>query len=180
MKERTRYLIAVVVMLLISTLFIAQRTRGGATIACINVERIFTVLGQKREIKTELDRVLAGAKRDIEQLTATIQKLEQKLEDVTISENRRNRIKIDIAYKEKELKEKVREYENEILLREEELSGAVLKDIYDGIKRIASQKDIDIVLELRGASVMYVEGKLDITADVLKYLQELEQYKRQQ
>lgn len=147
-------------------------------IAVIDIEKIYTELSKEEEVQEELKEEIADAKRRVERAIADIKKLKQKMRSGSLSESRIEEVQYEIEEMEHDLSVLLKEQENILLEKEEEISQRILLEIQEAAEKIAREKKIDLIFIRRDSGVIYADSDYDITTDVIQYMQKRKRERR--
>lgn len=140
------------------------------SIAIVNIDR---VLSEARPIRAAIDevdaqvaerqRALSTAEDELRRLIDTYRQ-----QEAVLSEDSRSQMQRDIVERRLELDEMEAEIRTLINRNEEEVITPTFERVYQAIRAIAQQSDIDLVL--RSDAAVFAEEDLDITQEVIDRL----------
>lgn len=142
-------------------------------VAVIDVEKVFSELSFDRRIKSDLRKAIKEAKDDISDKIKDIEKINKKLEDEGNSEKRNLQLREQLDFLETELVELVKKHEELISREEDNISESIMRSIYQASAMVANNQGVDLIIERKKAGVIFAKINLDITDDVVKYLQKM-------
>lgn len=142
-------------------------------VAVIDLERIFVTFTHERTVRNELSKAIDSAKREIEKHVRDITALKSKIEDATLSESRRRALKLDLEVLQNDLSRVLKQQENLLLQKEEEITQSILRDVQEATSLVAHEKDISLVIEKRESTIIFALDDFDITEDVIKQMKKI-------
>ncbi len=157
-------------LLVLSSSMFANAAEAAQKIAYVNTAQVFQSLPQRevvlqkmqKDFKTkadELKSIQAKAKTKIEKLQRDGQLLGQ--DEV-------EKLRIDIAKLDSEYKVKAQALEKASARREAEEKAKLFKTIQDAVKKVATKKGYDMVIDI--SSLQYGKPEYNISEDVIKAL----------
>ena len=162
-----------VIICLMFTPLVAQKQRNIVKVGCVDIQKIVDKVVADRTLRTVLENKNSDFLKKAEKWAAEIKKQQLILENEqgSLPQERLEAIREEIVAKKAQLREYL-DHKSQVIQQEEQLvSYGVLKEIYEIVKKVAVNAGYGLVLE-KGASVVYSDTELDITNEVLKFLEE--------
>ncbi len=147
----------------------APAVAGG--LAFVNVPKVLEQAPQAIAANQRLEKEFEPRNRELVELRKELRRLEDRLEKegVTMSEAQLKKLEADIRNRKREIRRAQEDYREDLNLRRNEELNRLQKKVYETIVALARDKGYDIVV---GDGVIYASPSVDITAAVLKILNE--------
>lgn len=133
---------------------------------------IFNEIEQLKQQLLQYDKIFTNTDTTVDSATTNLQEKEQEIQQIknNIDSKQKNieEIEKNIAEKKELLKQKQNEIELEIEKMKQKYEIELFANLYDIIKKVASQEGLNIVIDKSG--ILYGESKIDITEKVLKMI----------
>ena len=168
MKFITRIVASVIVAVTFSGVAVAE---DGVKIGVVNVPRLLQESPQARAAMGQLQDEFAPVQREIVELQNELKAKQEKLQrdvDVMSADERRNAER-DLQNDQRALARRQNEFAEDFDLRRNEMLGRMQQDLLAEIQSYANEAGYDLVL---GEGVLHISPEMDITAEVLKGLEE--------
>jgi outer membrane protein len=143
---------------------------AGTRVAFVDVQKVLVRSVAGVAAREQLEKESAPIKKDLETRRTDIEKLRDELEKkglVLSPEAKRE--------KEETLQRKVRDFrryaddgEKELQRKEQQLTQRLLQELTGVIEQFGKEKGFLMILEKRGAAVIYGDAEADITEDIIK------------
>ncbi|HHG90699.1 MAG TPA: OmpH family outer membrane protein [Devosia sp.] len=162
-----KYVFAAVVLLLCQPVWAEE-----IKIGFVNVARVLQQAPQAEKAKKRLEREFAPRDKRLVAMQKELQKLEEKLarDAAVMSDSERRKLEREILAKQRELKRAREEFREDFNLRRNEELGKLQRQVFEAIKSLAKEESYDLLLT---DGVVYASDKVDVTAKILKRLQDL-------
>ncbi len=163
-------------VIIFAFLGLATTTIQAQRIACVDVVQILESLEEYKNAQTELDKVAAQWKQQIDQQRDEIRGLYNKFQSemVLLSDEAKREREDEILKKEKEMREfqKTKFGPNGALFKKrQELVKPIQDKVYQAIERYAEQRGYDFIFDKgSSAGLLFTNPKYDKTSDILKSL----------
>ncbi len=167
------------IVLLVSVVLFSFATVNEAaaqSMAYVDTEAVLKKLPTYQRAQTQLDQVVDGWRKEIEQRYKEIDRLYRQFqaEQVLLSEKERVAREENIVNKEKEtraLQNKRFGEGGDLHLKRQELVTPIQQQVFSALEKVSKRKNIDMVFDkASGVSILYANPKFDLTGDVLKEL----------
>jgi outer membrane protein len=139
-------------------------------IGFVDIKEIFDTFSETKEAKKLLEEEYQKLKKEIEDKEDEIEELQTKLASKVISETEKVKLKETLEEKLKEYEELRQTSQEKLQKKEKELLQQIEEKIYNAIKKVAKDKDIDLILDK--SLILYGTEKLDLTETVIRILKE--------
>ncbi len=153
---------------------LAQNTghTGAVKIGFVNIRKIMAQAPQIQQIQQNLAKEFDGERQTIIALRNDIAELSNRYDESlnTLSEQAQAELQKSIDEKQLELSKQQQRMQGAYNLRRNEALAKLQTLIVNMVAKVSEEKQLDIVLNNTG--VIYVNSRIDITADVLNYLSE--------
>jgi outer membrane protein len=141
-----------------------------ATFGTVDMQKIFTTAKEVKKINADLEKKFSSRKdsllKEQKSLQARADKL-QKNQSITKKgdlEDQRAKLTQDAT----DFREKQTQFQQDLYAAQNEAMHDFMKTLNDAVEKVAKRKSLDIVLPSN--NLLYAKSSLDITKDVLKYL----------
>ena len=139
-------------------------------IAYIDVQRVLARSSAGVAAREQLEREKAGMQREMEGKRQELDKLRDELEkkgSLMTADARRDREEA-MERKRRDATRLADDFQRELGRKEQQLAQKVLQDITTVIERVGKQKGYYLVLERRGAGVLFSAPEADLTDEIIK------------
>lgn len=144
---------------------------AGLKIGCVDIAAVFDQYSETKKNKEGLEKEIKVKQDVIEKMSEELRKLREDVQDQDVSlspEEKKGKLD-EIERKSQELQKYTEDAENDLRKREANLTEDILKKIYQTVQQIGKEKEFTIIIDKN--NVLYGVDSLDITADVLKRLE---------
>lgn len=148
----------------------AAWAQGPTSVALVNIEQILTEARPVRAAIDSVDSEVAARQRHLAQREDELSELIEsyRSQSALWSEEARSANQRDIIERRMELDEAESDLRRLLDEKEEQVITPTFEKIYQAIRHIAEENDIDIVL--RSDAAVYAVTDLDLTAEVIEYI----------
>jgi outer membrane protein len=139
-------------------------------IAYIDVQRVLARSSAGVAAREQLEREKAGMQREMEGKRQELEKLRDELEKkgpLMTADARRDKQEL-FERKRRDAARQMDDYQKELEKKEQTLLQRVLQDLSGVIDRVGKERGYYLVVEKRGASVLYASPDADITDDIIR------------
>jgi outer membrane protein len=168
-KIRTLLLVAVLVGGL--PLLVGEALAQSASrVAYIDVQRILARSSAGVAAREQLEKDKAAMQKDVDGKKNEVEKLRDELEKkgALLSADSRKEKQDTLERKVRDLRRLVDDYRAELERKEQGLLQRVLVEISGVVERVGKQKGFLIIVEKRGAGILYGSPEADLTDEVIK------------
>lgn len=139
-------------------------------IAYLDVQRVLARSSAGVSAREQLERDKAAMQKDVDGKRAEVEKLRDEMEKkgMLLSADARKEKQEALERKVRDLRRQVDDYRAELERKEQALLQKVLVDISGIIERIGKQRGFLLIVEKRGAGVIYGSPEADITDEIIK------------
>ncbi|MBI3031223.1 MAG: OmpH family outer membrane protein [Candidatus Rokubacteria bacterium] len=139
-------------------------------IAYIDVQRILARSSAGVAAREQLEKDKAAMQREVDGRRTELEKLKEEIEKkgALLSAEARKEKTDTLERKVRDLRRLVDDFRAELERKEQGLLQKVLVDISGVVERVGKQKGLLIIVEKRGAGVIYGSPEADLTDEVIK------------
>jgi outer membrane protein len=143
---------------------------GNVRIAYIDVQRVLARSAAGVAAREQLEREKAGMQRDMDGKRQELEKLRDELDKkgpLMAADARRERQEL-FERKRRDAARQMDDYQKELEKKEQGLLQRVLQDLSSVIDRLGKDRGCYLIVEKRGASVLYASADADLTDEVIR------------
>jgi outer membrane protein len=143
---------------------------GNVRIAYIDVQRVLARSAAGVAAREQLEREKAGMQRDMDGKRQELEKLRDELDKkgpLMAADARRERQEL-FERKRRDAARQMDDYQKELEKKEQALLQRVLQDLSSVIDRLGKDRGCYLIVEKRGASVLYASADADLTDEVIR------------
>ena len=143
---------------------------GGQRIGYIDLGRVLARSSAGVAAREQLEREKATMQKEMDVKRVELDKLRDELEkkgSLMTADSRRDREEV-MERKRRDATRLADDFQRELGRKEQVLAQKVLQDITSVIERVGKQKGYYLVLERRGAGVLYSAPEADLTDEIIK------------
>ena len=144
--------------------------QNAARIAYIDVQRILARSSAGVAAREQLEKDKAAMQREVDGRRTELEKLKEEIEKkgALLSADARKEKTDTLERKVRDLRRLVDDYRAELERKEQGLLQKVLVDVSGVVERVGKQKGFLIIVEKRGAGIIYGSPEADLTDEVIK------------
>jgi outer membrane protein len=144
--------------------------QGAGRIAYIDVQRVLARSAAGVAAREQLEREKAAMQKDVDGKRAEVEKLREEIEKkgALLSIEARREKQETYERKVRELRRLADDYRMELERKEQGLLQKVLVDISGVVERVGKQKGFLLIVEKRGAAVLYGSPEADLTDEIIR------------
>jgi outer membrane protein len=139
-------------------------------IAYVDVQKVLVRSVAGLAAREQLEREKATMQKDVDTRRTEVDKLREELEKkglVLSAESKREKEET-LQRKVRDLRRLVDDFQKELERKEQALTQRILQELTTLIERIGKERGYLLIMEKRGASVIYGDAEADITEDIIK------------
>jgi outer membrane protein len=143
---------------------------AGTRIGYIDLQKVLVRSVAGVAAREQLERERAGMQKDLEARKTEIDKLRDELEKkglVLSSDARREKEEL-LQRKVRDARRLGEDLDKELQRKEQQMVGRIGQEVVGVIERLGKERGYLLILEKRGASVIYGDPEADITDEVIK------------
>ena len=143
---------------------------GGVRIAFIDVQRVLARSAAGVAARDQLEREKAGMQREMDGKRVELEKLRDELEKkgpLMAADARRDKQE-QFERKRRDASRVMDDYQKELEKKEQLLLQRVLQDLSGVIDRVGKERGCYLIVEKRGASVLYASNEADLTDEIIR------------
>ena len=163
-SKKNKYLIKIgFILLFISSASLAEEYKIGV----VNVQSILASIPQTEAATKKLEKEFGPRDRSIAKDNKALEKLAEKLkkDGAIMSESERTKIERDIQTRQRDLKRRAQEFQEDLNFRRNEMMQEIQKKIADVVRAYAKENRFDMVL-VNGA--VYFSERVDLTKTIVE------------
>lgn len=163
-SKKNKYLIKIgFILLFISSVSLAEEYKIGV----VNVQSILASIPQTEAATKKLEKEFGPRDRSIAKDNKALEKLAEKLkkDGAIMSESERTKIERDIQTRQRDLKRRAQEFQEDLNFRRNEEMQEIQKKIADVVRAYAKENRFDMVL-VNGA--VYFSERVDLTKTIVE------------
>ena len=143
---------------------------SSARIGYVDLQRVLARSVAGAAAREELERDKASKQREIDARRTEAEKLREELEKkgALLSQEARREKQDTLERKVRDLRRLADDFQKELEKREQGLLNQALQDITGVIERFGKQRGYLIIVERRGAGVVYASPEADVTEEIIK------------
>ena len=143
---------------------------GGVKIAFIDVQRVLARSAAGVAARDQLEREKTGMQRDMDGKRVELEKLRDELEKkgpLMAADARRDK-QDQFERKRRDATRVMDDYQKELEKKEQLLLQRVLQDLSGVIDKVGKERGCYLIVEKRGASVLYASNEADLTDEIIR------------
>lgn len=142
----------------------------GARIGYVDVQRVLARSASGAAAREDLERDKASKQKEIDARRTEAEKLREELEKkgALLSQESRREKQDTLERKVRDLRRMADDFQKELEKKEQGLLQAALQEITGITERFGKQRGYLIIVERRGAGVVYVSPEADVTDEIIK------------
>ncbi|NUU66025.1 molecular chaperone Skp [Enterobacteriaceae bacterium BIT-l23] len=145
-------------------LAMAASAQAADTIAVVNMANLFQQVAQSTGTTKTLENEFKGRASELQTMESSLQSKMQRLQN---SKGKNSSLEKEVMADREKFSAKAQAFEQDRARRSNEERGKLVTRIQTAVKKVADDKDIDVVLDANSIAYHGSDVK-DITADVLK------------
>jgi outer membrane protein len=155
----------------LAVLALAMDARAAGTrIGFVDVQRVLVKSVAGLAAREQLEREKATMQKDVDSRRTEVDKLRDELEKkgLVLSADAKREKEEALQRRVRDLRRMVDDFQKELERKEQGLTQRILQDLTVVIEQIGKERGYLLILEKRGASVIYGDAEGDITDEVIK------------
>jgi len=143
---------------------------AGAKIGYVDVQKVLVRSVAGAAAREQLEREKATMQKDVDTRRAEVDKLREELEKkgMVLAADAKREKEETLQRKVRDLRRLVDDFQKELERKEQGMTGRILQDLTSVIDKVGKERGYLLILEKRGASVIYGDPEADITEEVIK------------
>lgn len=157
-------------LLVLSSSMFANAAEAAQKIAYVNTAQVFQALPQREVVLQKMQKDFKSKADELKSIQARAKTKIEKLQrdGELLGQDEVEKLRIDIAKLDSEYKVKAQALEKASARREAEEKAKLFKTIQDAVKKVATKKGYDMVIDI--SSLQYGKAEYNISEDVIKAL----------
>ncbi|MFV0346191.1 MAG: OmpH family outer membrane protein [Bacteroidales bacterium] len=162
------------ILVILALVLLAVVPAKAQKMAYIDTEYILANIPTFKAAQDQLDQISRQYQKELEAMSNELEKMynDYRAESVLLSADMKKKREDVIVTKEKELKQKQKEYfgENGLLFKKrQDLVDPIQKEVYRAIEEVSKKGSYGMVFDkASGVSLLYSDSRYDISDDVLR------------
>ncbi len=156
---------------LIAVFLLAGGAEGAASkIAFVDVQKVLVRSVAGVGAREQLEREKTTMQKDVDTRRAEVEKLRDDLEKkgLVLSADAKREKEETLQRKVRDLRRVVDDFQKELEKKEQGLTQRILQELSGVIEQLGKERGYLLILEKRGASVIYGDAEADITEEIIK------------
>jgi outer membrane protein len=151
-------------------LLLGAGAEAASKIGFVDVQKILVRSVAGVAAREQLEREKSNMQKDVDTRRAEVEKLREELEKkgLVLSPEAKREKEETLQRKVRDLRRLVDDFQKELEKKEQGATGKILQELTGVIEQIGKEKGYLMILEKRGASVIYGDIEADITEDIIK------------
>jgi outer membrane protein len=139
-------------------------------IAFVDVQKVLVRSVAGVAAREQLEREKANMQKDVDNRRTEVDKLRDELEKkgLVLSADSKREKEETLQRKVRDLRRVVDDFQKELERKEQGLTSRILQDLTSVIEKLGRERGYLMILEKRGASVIYGDAEADITEEIIK------------
>jgi outer membrane protein len=143
---------------------------AGTRIGFVDVQKVLVRSVVGVSAREQLEREKAQMQKDVDTRRGEVDRLREELEKkgLLLSADAKREKEETLQRKVRDLRRQVDDFQKELERKEQAMTQRILQDLTGVIERHGKERGYLLILEKRGASVIYGDAEADITEDIIK------------
>ena len=143
---------------------------AASKIGFVDVQKVLVRSVAGVAAREQLERDKAAMQKDVDTRRAEVEKLRDELEKkgLVLSADAKREKEEALQRKVRDLRRLVDDFQKELEKKEQGATGKILQELTGVIEQLGKERGYLMILEKRGASVIYGDVEADITEDIIK------------
>jgi outer membrane protein len=139
-------------------------------IAYVDVQKVLVRSVAGVAAREQLEREKANMQKDVDTRRSEVDKLRDELEKkgLVLSADAKREKEETLQRKVRDLRRQVDDFQKELERKEQALTQRILQELSGVIERFGKEQGFLLILEKRGASVIYGDADADLTEEIIK------------
>jgi len=144
----------------------------GAKVAVVNIQRIAAESAEGKASTAKVQALHQQKAQQLNEMNKKLQAEQQKLQQGTLvmNDQARGQLERDIERQQKEIQRFSQDAQDEVTNLQADLQEVFHRKLMPVLQKIAQERDLQLLLSLQDAGIVWWDTGLDITADVVKQL----------
>ncbi|MFK8138672.1 MAG: OmpH family outer membrane protein [Bdellovibrionales bacterium] len=157
-------------LLVISAILFSFSLQASLNLAYVDMQKALQATKAGKQAKASLEKEFKKKEAEFKRKDAELKKMGEDIQKKAVawSEDQKRKKTIEFQQKRFALQQEVARSQQQISVKERELTIPIFKGLRDEVAKLAKEKKYSMVLEKSEQSVLYAEKKLDITDEVVK------------
>jgi outer membrane protein len=159
-----------VVGCVMAMVLVAGGAEAASKVGFVDVQKVLVRSVAGVAAREQLEREKAAMQKDVDTRRADVEKLREELEKkgLVLSADAKREKDETLQRKVRDLRRLVDDFQKELERKEQALTQRILQDLTGVIERVGKDHGFLMILEKRGASVIYGDAEADLTEEIIK------------
>jgi len=151
-------------------LLLGAGAEAASKIGFVDVQKVLVRSVAGVAAREQLEREKAAMQKDVDTRRVEVDKLREELEKkgLVLSPEAKREKEETLQRKVRDLRRLVDDFQKELEKKEQGATGRILQELTGVIEQIGKERGYLLIIEKRGASVIYGDVEADITEDIIK------------
>jgi outer membrane protein len=151
-------------------LLVGAGAEAASKIGFVDVQKVLVRSVAGVAAREQLEREKAAMQKDVDTRRVEVDKLREELEKkgLVLSPEAKREKDETLQRKVRDLRRLVDDFQKELEKKEQGATGRILQELTGVIEQIGKERGYLLIIEKRGASVIYGDVEADITEDIIK------------
>lgn len=162
--------VGVIVGVMLAVCFAVTADAAGTKVAFVDVQKILVRSVAGAAAREQLEREKVTMQKEVDNRRVEVEKLRDELEKkgLVLSPEAKREKEEAFQRRVRDLRRLTEDYQKELEKKEQALTQRILQDLTGVIERYGKERGYLMILEKRGASVIYGDLEADVTEDIIK------------
>jgi len=144
----------------------------GARVAVVNIQRVASESAEGKASTAKVQALHQQKTQQLSELNKKLQAEQQKLQQqsLVMNEQARGQLEREIDRQQKEIQRFSQDAQDEVTNLQQDLQEAFHRRLMPILQKIAEERQLQVLLSLQDAGIVWWDTGLDITADVVKQI----------
>jgi outer membrane protein len=151
-------------------LLLGAGAEAASKVGFVDIQKVLVRSVAGVAAREQLEREKAAMQKDVDTRRAEVEKLREELEKkgLVLSPEAKREKEETLQRKVRDLRRLVDDFQKELEKKEQGATGKILQELTGVIEQIGKERGYLLILEKRGAAVIYGDIEADITEDIIK------------
>jgi outer membrane protein len=147
-----------------------QSTDAASKVGFVDVQKVLVRSVAGAAAREQLEREKAAMQKEVDGRRTDVEKLRDELEKkgLVLSADAKREKEEAFQRRVRDLRRLTEDYQKELERKEQALTARILQDLTGLIERYGKDRGYLLIIEKRGASVIYGDAEADVTEEIIK------------
>ncbi|NJB68874.1 outer membrane protein [Desulfobaculum xiamenense] len=158
-----------ILLAIVAVVLLAPAAWAQGPIGVVDMAKIIKTCEPGQKALKELQGSFSGVKDDLDKQKASIEQMRQEMQKQSLVLSQEAKMDKEMEFKRKvrDFQDALRNYQRKVKAEEERLSEPVIKTIFEVMKDFGKKNGYAMILDGRGAGLLYVDDKADVTNQII-------------